>query len=211
MIEHRALITIASSEDRFRLGTERLIRQSYPPTAILMFYYREYGKRSLNNRNWVKTLCAAQSIRIHEVEVSFDPLDAWLKYTSTLRSYEFRTNEVVLDFTTAPREAIWTLIYLITRAGVGVSYVYHTPEAYNPDCLSRDPGEPRFMFKMSGLQDIRKPTILIVMTGFDPDRTEQLVTFYEPKLTLLGIQTGQQYENTKLNIERHERVLNVAP
>ena len=105
MTKNRPLITIASWEERFRLGTERIV-QGEQPTALLMFYYREYAERSSSNRNRVKELCAAHSIRLDEVEVSFDPVAAWRKYEATVYAYQYINSEVLLDFTTAPREAI---------------------------------------------------------------------------------------------------------
>jgi len=45
--------------------------------------------------------------------------------------------------------------------------------------LSRDPGKPRFVFKMSGLTKLGQPTALVILTGFDVQRTEQLIRFFE--------------------------------
>lgn len=206
MAEERALVTVASWEDRFRLGTERLLSVERP-TTVLMFHYREYAEWSRFNRARIRSLCKEYAVKIQEVEVSFEPIEAWRSYSAALDSYRDTTTDVMLDFTTAPRESIWTLLYILTKAGVRVSYVYHTPESYNSEWLSRDPGEPRLMLKMSGLQDLTKPTILLILTGFDLDRTTQLVTFYEPMKTLLGMQTGSQFSNQELNVFRHDKIL----
>lgn len=48
---------------------------------------------------------------------------------------------------------------------------------------------------------------MLILTGFDAERTDQLIRFFEPEITLLGFQIGEQYSNAKLNLVRHEQCL----
>ncbi len=48
---------------------------------------------------------------------------------------------------------------------------------------------------MTGQTKLGLPTALLIITGFDLQRTGQLVQYFEPKKTILAIQTGEQYQN----------------
>ena len=81
-------------------------------------------------------------------------------------------------------------------------------KSYDPEWLSRDPSRPRLVYKLSGVATLGRPICLIITTGFDPDRTRHLMWYYEPRTTLLGVQSGNQFDNQKQNIERHKDALN---
>ena len=83
-----------------------------------------------------------------------------------------------------------------------IQYVYHRPESYG-EWLSRDPEKPRLVYKMSGFARLGARTVLLVLAGYDTDRTQQLITFFEPAVTLLGLQKQNQ---DKANSERMQRL-----
>ena len=91
--------------------------------------------------------------------------------------------------------------------GTLTHYVYHRPESYDPEWLSRDPGRPRLVYKLSGIASLGRPICLIITTGFDPERTRQLMWYYEPRMTLLGVQSGIQFDNQDQNVARHRNAL----
>jgi hypothetical protein len=70
---------------------------------------------------------------------------------------------------------------------------------YADDWLSREPDNPRLLLKHSGIMAFGKPTMLVIITGFDPERTRQLINFYEPKRTILFLQVGNQFDNDSRN------------
>ena len=102
-----------------------------------------------------------------------------------------------------PRDIIWQVFAFGEHMKCSLKYVYHRPGDYNKEWLSRDPERPRLVYRLSGEAEFGRPTTLIILTGYDVRRTEQLIRFYEPKTTLLGIQTGSQFGNQAQNIDVH--------
>lgn len=200
------LITVASWEDRFRLGTERLLAE-HDIEHVVMFYYEESDIWSASNRTAVKEMFAKGGIMPREVPISFkDPVATWLALKSEVESTTPERLVPLVDFTTMPRDTLWGVLSLLHQYGHDVNYAYHRPENY-ASWLSRDPGRPRLVYTLSGLATLGNPTCLIVATGFDPERTRQLMWHYEPRHVKLGFQSGDQYENNEKNVDNHKRSL----
>lgn len=85
-----------------------------------------------------------------------------------------------------------------------IQYVYHTPERYSNEWLSRDPGRPRIVYKLGGEAKLGLPTMLLILTGYDPERVDQLIRFFDPYYTLLGVQSGEQFNNQSMNVANYE-------
>jgi len=206
MSKFDALITVASWEERFLAGAEITINE-IDTDKIFMFYYTEYQDRTKENRNKVRKICSYKSIELTEIEVSFKKyVDTWKIFRSTFLNEEWKEKEIIVDITTMPRESIWTIFYFLDYVGAEITYRYYRPEKYNDEWLSRDPGRPRLMLKQSGVAKLGAKTVLIVVTGFDSERTEQLINYFEPIITILALQKGDQYSNDKYNISQHERI-----
>ncbi len=119
--------------------------------------------------------------------------------------------DVLLNISTMPREAIWTSLWMLESLSAKIKYVYFKPGAYNDKWLTRDPGTPRLVLKLSGIAQPGRPTALVVITGYDTQRVEQLRSEYEPAITLLGTQVGPRMENLERNPALHRKQFNGAP
>ena len=202
-----SLITTASWEERFETGTEKVI-QTYRPRQILMFYYSEYIEWTRSKQESLKALCDQSQVAFIPVEISFaNPVESWNEISSQIGGFRGDSQNVLVDITTMPRETIWTIFFLLRTTAAKIQYIYHQPVEYNKDWLSRDPGRPRLVFKLSGVASLGKPTALVITTGFDPERTRQLMRFFEPRTVFLGIQTGDQFDNQSQNVEWHRKEL----
>jgi len=211
MAPNDIIITVASWEERFWLGFKRIAEQSTPSTVV-MYYYKEYASVTKAHRDCVAAFCNNRGIKVLGAELCFqDPVASWRALYDSVSSLEACGKNVMVDITTMPREAIWTVLDIIQDQGAIVQYAYHKPAAYNQEWLSRDPGRPRLIFKLAGVARLGAPAVLLVLTGYDPDRVRQLMVFFEPKVTLLGIQTGEQFENQTLNADRHLREFKNEP
>lgn len=197
------LITVASWEDRFRLGLDRVMTERTACKALI-YFYGEYEDRTAENRKYAKGKWG-ESVNIVETKITFsNPLETWNQLISDVGEVD-RSN-ILIDISTMPRDTILNLLLLLDGKENTISYVYHKPESYSADWLSRDPGRPRLLFRQSGVTKLGCQTVLLVITGFDAERTEQLISTFEPKQTLLGIQIGAQFENARKNLEKHRGV-----
>jgi len=199
-----SLLTVASWEERFLLGLKRTL-ETEPVERVVMLYYGEFAERTRGNRDEATTLLNQRGVMCEHIAIAFgDPPGSWHAINKRLRADSER---MVIDFTTMPREAFWVAISILRDQARPTSYVYHSPEDYHAKWLSRDPGRPRLVYKLSGLATLGRQTCLVITTGFDPERTRQLMWFYEPRRILLGFQTGQQFQNQQQNVERHRASL----
>lgn len=199
------VITVASWEERFLLGMKRLI-ETIQPSKVLMFHYKEYADWSNDNRRQISNLCNENNITMEgDIELSFgSPLDSWKTLVAQIGNIT-STELITIDISTMPREVIWSICHVLSQKQVSIQYVYHRPKGNGyGDWLSRDPGRPRLLYRLSGIQHLGRPTALVVQTGYDVERVKQLVRFYEPKKLLLGLQTGEQFDNVKRNREKHK-------
>lgn len=194
------MFTVGSWEHRFIEGFERSVHE-YKPDCVIMFYYQEYDAWSIHNRKKASRLCRREGIPIQEHTLSFgNPPDSWRTLYNTIMTLDLNKRAVVVDITTMPRETIWTTFDLLQSQSARIQYVYREPQRYNKQWLSKDPREPRLVYKLSGEPKINLPTKLLILTGYDVDRVRHLVQFFEPQRTFLGIQTGDQLSNQTLNV-----------
>jgi hypothetical protein len=151
-----------------------------------------------------KDLCARSEIptQFHELSIE-NPSQSWHEMIGTLNELIGSSSECLIDITTMPREAIWMCLNCLDKAGVQVNYFYSQPASYDPNWLSRDPGKPRIVYKLGGVAQFGLPTKLLVLTGFDLDRVKQLIEFFEPSTVLLGLQSGNQFENLSQNVKKY--------
>jgi hypothetical protein len=207
MTEGTVLVSMASWEERFILGSRRLFEQGRPSRAIL-YFAEEYDDRSSNNRSRFKELCEQNHVRSCEHRVFLkSPAKTWDVLRLELASQTIASRELTIDITTMPRDIIWQVFAFADHMKCSLKYVYHRPGDYNKEWLSRDPERPRLVYKLSGEAEFGRPTTLIILTGYDMRRTEQLIRFYEPKTTLLGIQTGSQFANQSQNVDIHKSLI----
>lgn len=209
MINVPILITFASWEDRFREGSLRLL-QEHTPQKVLIYFFDSYAEVSRENREKVGELCKVRQIKLlnYTLQVT-DPATNWKALRETVLENIPEKSEILVDFSTMPREVIWTLFWLLGLRQATIHYIYHRPQGYG-EWLSRDPQRPRLVYKVSGLSKLGVRTGLVILAGFDGDRVEQLRLFFEPSITLLGFQdqsgdTTNSGRTQKL-IERYESV-----
>jgi hypothetical protein len=184
---------------------QRLIENKIP-ASVVMYFSSEYANQSAPNRDQVRISCNEKGVLLEEHMFSFrDFVSSWKLLYSTCSRSVAQGGDVIVDITTMPREVIWILLNVLDGLATSIYWAYHKPETYDPHWLSRDPGRPRLVPKMGGIIRLGMPTKLLLLSGFDLDRAKQLILFYEPELTLLGIQTGSQFDNLSMNAAKHRR------
>ena len=203
MISGEVLITVGSWEPRCWLGFQSLA-DAHAFSEVFMYFYEEYSGVTEDNRGRIRASCKERQIILHEDKLSFSaPIESWRTLYNTVSKAGMSGRSVLVDITTMPRETIWILFDLLDPSRNRVRWVYYMPERYNDDWLSRDPDKPRFVPKMGGITELGFPTRLLVLSGFDTERTRQLIMFYEPELIVLGVQSGSQFGNASKNVDKH--------
>ncbi len=197
------LFAFASWEDRFPLGIERSCNENQL-ARVVIYYTVESEAYTLPNRQHVEDFCRRHGIPHKEISIQFnDPPATWRQLRSHLLNSDFQSEPALVDISTMPRDIIWTVLLFLREAGTPAAYVYHKPAEYDGEWLSRDPARPRLVYKLAGISEFDRPTVLLITTGFDVDRTQMLINRFEPRHTLLAVQEGGQFNNRSLNIETH--------
>lgn len=205
-VEFAAVITSASWEPRFVLGLERVL-QIVQTRRVHILRYQEFAQMTDEAVRQVRTLCASSGVHASEAELSYSaPERTWERMRDLLTSPELSGKPVLVDISTMPREAIWSVFDFLDRIQAEVWYVYHRPESY-ADWLTKNPLRPRLVLQMSGESQFGRDTILLATTGFHRERTEQLIRVFDPSLTLLGMQEGKQFGNELANLDSHQDLL----
>jgi len=104
-----------------------------------------------------------------------------------------------------PRDMIWSVFWHLECRNIRVKYVYHQPQAYDKKWLSRDPGRPRLVYKLSGIARLGEKTTLLLLAGYDVERTNQIIQFFEPSQTLIGLQRSGGDSQNESHMERHRK------
>ncbi|MFA4987402.1 MAG: hypothetical protein WC712_12525, partial [Candidatus Brocadiia bacterium] len=139
---NHVLVTVASWEERFSLGFERLLNE-FTTSNILMYFVAEYAERTEEPRNHVIRLCKESKRQIESLELSFAaPARSWQVLYESISSGIPAGASVVVDLSTMPREVIWMVLDLLQERGATIKYVYNPPRSYDLEWLTRDPGRP---------------------------------------------------------------------
>lgn len=197
------LITVLSWEERFIIGIEK-DNTTFNPEKIILLKYNNpltslWKKENLTK---VRKLFPNKLLEI-DLEVSLTNHN-WVCIANLFKSY-CTERRVVLDITTMTRESIWISLYNCLLNRCKTEYIYYKPKRYSKEWISRDPGKPRLLYKMSGVAKLGASTLLLVTTGYDIQRLDSLIYNFEPKQTILFFQNGDTKKNTSfLNNYRNQ-------
>lgn len=151
-------------------------------------------------------ICHQQSIVYEELMWKENPIENDNSLQSCING--LGTDAVVhIDITTMPRDIIWTLLFFLNQNPNKVLIRYFQPESYHDTWLSKEPYLPRLLLKHSGIIELGKTQCVVIITGFDEERTRQIVSKFEPQKVVLCVQKGEQYNNIQRNeAARHESI-----
>ena len=201
------LITFASWEDRFRLGTDRNLKK-FETQKTLVFYFNSYSERTEENRNTVEEICKGKDIEYVSKRLDVNkPAENWSSLLESVDDAIQDKERVLVDISTMPREIIWYVLWQIEQSSATRRYIYYSPESYGHDWLSRDPQPPRLVYKLSGIASPAAKTALLVAVGFDWQRVKRLINWYEPAKLMIGLQSKSQFEQNNTKKEEYRDIL----
>jgi hypothetical protein len=184
------LITVLSWEERYFLGLEQNLK-IYNPSNVIMFCYTNYFVWKKENQNKTRELVGNKLI-----EIKLDnnkPNENWYIFLETFLKH-CKGRKVIIDITTMPRESIWLSLYNCKINQCETEFIYYKPEEYG-NWISRNPDKPRLLFKMSGIAKLGVSSLLLIAGGFDLQRLDSLIYNFEPKQTVVLLQSGDDLRN----------------
>jgi hypothetical protein len=203
-MNYNTLITVTSWEDRFVEGIKRFLNNNTIQEVVL-FDYEEYIAITKKNTDAIKEYLNIHKVSIKVIQLKHNNnISNWKIIKSTIDEI---SGSVVIDMSTMPRDIIYfSLFHAENSYNINSLYcMYNSPERYSRDkWLTSDPGKPQLVYSMSGIYEMDKDNVLIIITGFDQKRVEQLLNYYEPRKVNLFLQTGDQYQNNILNAKQYK-------
>jgi hypothetical protein len=203
-MNYNTLITVTSWEDRFIEGVKCFLNNNTVQEAVL-FDYEEYISITEKNTDALKKYLNDSKVTIKVIQLKHnDNISNWKIIKNTIGEID---GSVIIDMSTMPRDIIYFLLFHADNSYdiTDLYCMYNSPEKYSQDkWLTSDPGKPQLVYNMSGIYEMDKDNVLIIITGFDQKRVEQLLNYYEPKKVYLFLQNGDQYQNNILNAKQYK-------
>lgn len=199
------LTTVLSWEERFILGLKKNIVK-YNPNKVLLFTYNNPLTFDWKKENLQKSRKLLGS-KLIEIQIdNLHPSKNWYTFKECFQEY-CKSKKVLIDITTMTREAIWLSLYNCKLNNCITNYIYYKPQRYSSDWISRDPGRPRLLYKMSGIAQLGAPSLLLITGGYDIQRLDSLIYNFEPKKSIVLLQNSNEYRN-KENFKLLKDLLN---
>lgn len=189
-------LVCASYEPRTVVAAESLSKQYHSKRAVI-YINRELlegpaKEKTRSNLDQLKAVLASHCDAVITAEGSWlDPicqLSSLREALLTGGSGEAGEALITLDTTAFNREALLTATALL-RTGFPKSRIralYVSPRDHG-EWLSRGFRCIRNVMGFAGTQSSSRPTILTVLSGFEPDRTLKIIEEHEPAKVLLGV------------------------
>ena len=185
-------IVTASWEGRFLEGARRVVKENNCTNA-LCFWFEDYEARTAEARKIFKQEFASLNPKLEKLRLlgaegsPSGNADLWRRIFEVLAEHLPRADSFVFDITTTPRVALWIILDLLTEAKIPGIVYYHQAVKHGPWC-GCEPDRPHVVPKLGGISGLDKPTKLLIVTGFDEDRSEHFINYFEPTETLILLQ-----------------------
>jgi len=205
IMRNNILFICPSWEERSQLGFEQDIKDIVVSKVIALKKLKPINGTEIsacidNTRN----TCQKKGIIYEELLWGESPIDNAQVLSSLLEQLK-ANNVLYINITTMPRDIIWTLLFFLNHSHNRVYIRYYQPKSYSGAWLSKEPYSPRLLLKHSGIIELGKPLCIVIVTGFDIERTRQIVSKFEPQKVILCIQKGAQFHNdTRNGSNQHE-------
>jgi hypothetical protein len=137
-----------------------------------------------------------------------NPLETYDIFCSEIKSflkssYVGNKLNVLVDVTTFTREVLLILIKVLSLSEISkniyVNLVYTPAESYPCEWLTKGVRQIRSIFGYSGMNYPSKKHLLVILNGFETERTEEVINSFEANKILLGKPSKPHSINDKLN------------
>lgn len=190
-------LVCASYEPRTLFATEHLAKD-YRARRAVVYVNREFleGAAGWKTRPHIYRLIERLAHHADSVSVAegswLSPVDQLIALRTSLLGNGHRKEgtgpSVTLDCSTFNREALLTALLLLrTHYPKAHCRILYVSPAQHGKWLSSGFRLIRNVMGLSGIQHPSLPTLLAVLSGFEPERTEKLIEEHEPAKVLLGV------------------------
>ena len=202
----------ASFEHRTTSAIECL-SEDYRAKKGIIYYNQEFVSNLKTSKN-LERLKALLRLRCNGVDVREGSLVLPEKQFAVLKDAVLSLSPasikaITIDVTTFNREALLVLMALLRNncALARIRVLYVSPIRHGK-WLSRGFREVRSVIGFPGVQRARRSTMLVVLSGFEPDRVKKLIEEHEPRIVLLGFgDPPTERHFLERNIEEQKTVL----
>ncbi|MDO9228975.1 MAG: hypothetical protein Q7U03_05345 [Syntrophales bacterium] len=162
-----------------------------------------------------------KSLLTKRCDVVLDATGSWLNSAKQLQALRFLVGEAAKQLADSAKMNVWVDVTTFTRESlivgcallreqmtVSVFRVLYTVPLRHGEWLSRGFREVRNIMGFPGVQIPGASTVLIVMSGFEPERTIRIIDEHEPSVVLLGIgNPPTNFTFLERNLKEQELVL----
>jgi hypothetical protein len=184
------LFVCASFEPRTSTVTECLGESYRAKNGVLYHNSSEVGSEVVKNLEKMKGLLQLKCDKVNVVEGSLnDPVKQFTAIKNAILNIEPSTslNAITIDSTTFNREALLVAMALLRTnyPSSTIRILYVSPSKHG-EWLSRGFREVRSVIGFPGILRTNQPTVLVILSGFEPDRVTKIVEEHGPDKVLLG-------------------------
>jgi len=212
-------ICCASFEERC-LVIPNFIEKKRIGKSLVCYNIDQDGKIPENKNFLLKQLPHSEEVKLH----SDDPLYITNSLTHVLTGLKnTEVHKIVIDTTTFTHEGLLILIKLtqavLSTSSIHILYVGAESYSYNitkPEekWLTKGVAEVRTVMGFPGYFDYTQKNHLVVLFGFEVERTIKIIETFEPDVISIGLGSANYSINSnhyQINIERHEKLRQVYP
>lgn len=158
---------------------------------------------SLENIDKIKERISQLRTVEHPKNNAIDTFD--IMYNTIGSSCSFKANnglKMLVDISTFTREVLLILIKILSleefRTRFTITFSYTPAESYPNEWLTKGIREIRSIFGYAGLNVPSKKLLLIILNGFEIERTEEVINTFEPNKVILGCPSASESINSNL-------------
>lgn len=130
-------------------------------------------------------------------EIFIENIDNYIQQASVEEKLE-----IVVDITAFTRETLLILLRVLTMPFIiehtNIRLIYMPAQSYQEDWMTKGVREIRPILGFSGLLSPSKPSLLVMLTGFEDERMRTVIDIFEPSHILLGKPCKESSVNKEL-------------
>lgn len=212
-------IVCASYEPR-TLGVATALSPEYRAKRAIIYFNHEFTSYEESKTSLEKHILELQRLLDPHCDEVRLARGSWLSAKEQLvslrdqivdKNSSTKKINVTLDATTFNREALLvTVLLLRANYSSNLRIAYSSPKKHG-DWLSEGFRSVRNVMGFAGIQKPGLQTLLVILSGFEPERTLRLIEEHEPSLVFLGFGDPPTREDfLKRNLDEQETIITLA-